>query len=421
MRSPRHIIPTLCLIAACQTPAQAPPSSAQDQGFDTPDLNQEMSVGEDLSALPDLSSQADLADLGAKPVTWPNVEPGMYDDVDPLQGIGPVIRVAPETIKVTTSNPSWSVTQSKLLVNLSEGRTATTEPMRPYLLSASDELELLDAALYIKAGGSAEDKNTERFSWCETFAAAELHFCWVHLRKLADRFTLLTSLQTDPQLEPITGDIYNIDGANRYGNGTWLVDAEATAAGTLYAVAPNIKHGTQHGGVLRFEEGDKPGFHHAFVSDTEHHFPVSITTSVDDKTLYMLTRGEPELSAPALWALPIMEDGSLGAPSKLLEGFGRADAITTDAANNLYIATTHQILVYSAAGAALGKIEVLPKPERDQTITGLAFGGSTGQTLYITYGIPASNGFVTKSSHPGKLFKVQAPIPGAWTVKPGLR
>jgi gluconolactonase len=117
--------------------------------------------------------------------------------------------------------------------------------------------------------------------------------------------------------------------------------------------------------------------------------PNGVLLSRDEKTLYVLPSGSPEMQA-----YPVKGPGKLGAMRVFCKlenpperAGGGCDGATIDERGNVYLTTALGLQIFNEAGEALGVIEV---PEQPSNCT---FGGADGKTLYVTartslYAIP---------------------------------
>lgn len=101
--------------------------------------------------------------------------------------------------------------------------------------------------------------------------------------------------------------------------------------------------------------------------------PNGITLSKNRDFLY--------IAGNQLKKYPVMADGSLGAGVNFLpNGGGSGDGMVIDCGDNLYVATSQNVTVYSPAGQMLGSFTVPGLME----ITNVAFGGTDHKTLYVS-------------------------------------
>jgi gluconolactonase len=109
--------------------------------------------------------------------------------------------------------------------------------------------------------------------------------------------------------------------------------------------------------------------------------PKGICLAPDEKTLYVVVTGHPQV-----FAYPVRAPGRLGPrqvfctlEQSLEKRAARGgDGATVDSKGNLYVATVRGVQVFSPKGERLGTI-VIPEPPSN-----LTFGGSDFKTLYVT-------------------------------------
>lgn len=108
--------------------------------------------------------------------------------------------------------------------------------------------------------------------------------------------------------------------------------------------------------------------------------PNGVILSIDEKTLYVIPSGQPQMMA-----YPIEAPGKIGAGKvfctlKGPEGkkAGGGDGLTIDSKGNLYITSGLGLQVFDSAGKHLGIISL---PEVPANVT---FGGADFKTLYVT-------------------------------------
>jgi len=109
--------------------------------------------------------------------------------------------------------------------------------------------------------------------------------------------------------------------------------------------------------------------------------PNGVKLSPDEKTLYVVPTGQPEMMA-----YPVESPGKIGAGKvlctlKLPEGkkdTGGGDGLTIDVKGNLYITSTLGLQVYTPEGKLLGIIALSEQPAN------VTFGGADDKTLYVT-------------------------------------
>jgi gluconolactonase len=115
--------------------------------------------------------------------------------------------------------------------------------------------------------------------------------------------------------------------------------------------------------------------------------PNGITLSPDQNTLYIAGTSD-------LMAFPVNTDGSVGTGSPFGTGHSGNDGMGVDCAGNLYVTEESNVVVLSPAGDVIGSLSVA------SGVTNVAFGGSSGTTVYIT------------KLNPPELYEVDVGIPG---------
>ncbi len=118
--------------------------------------------------------------------------------------------------------------------------------------------------------------------------------------------------------------------------------------------------------------------------------PNGILLSLDEKTLYVIPTGQPDMMAYPIEAPGKIGKGKVFCTLKLpadKKGTGSGDGATIDSKGNLYIATALGLQVFDPAGKLLG---VIALPEQPANV---CFGGLDAKTLYVTartslYSIP---------------------------------
>jgi gluconolactonase len=117
--------------------------------------------------------------------------------------------------------------------------------------------------------------------------------------------------------------------------------------------------------------------------------PNGVLLSPDEKTLYVIPTGQPDMMA-----YPVESPGKIGkgrvfCTLQAAEGkkAGGGDGAAIDAKGNLYIAASNGLQVFSPAGKFLGTIKLPEQPANAK------FGGKDFKTLYVTartslYAIP---------------------------------
>jgi gluconolactonase len=99
--------------------------------------------------------------------------------------------------------------------------------------------------------------------------------------------------------------------------------------------------------------------------------PNGIIGTPDGKTLYVADHG-----AGKIYRYEVSEDGSLA--NKTLFVSNGADGMTLDSQGNVYLTNENGVEVYDSSGSLLETVAVPESP------TNVCFGGSDGQTLFIT-------------------------------------
>lgn len=100
--------------------------------------------------------------------------------------------------------------------------------------------------------------------------------------------------------------------------------------------------------------------------------PNGVALSLDETTLYVSGSGAP------VQRFSVDEDGNLGEESSFTESGYNGDGMTLDCAGNVYLAVNNGVSVFSPEGSQVG---TLTTPTQ---ATNVAFGGTSGTTLYIT-------------------------------------
>ena len=152
-------------------------------------------------------------------------------------------------------------------------------------------------------------------------------------------------------------------------------DVVVTGSGTVYFI-DDAGAGAKAGGRVLRVRPDRPA---EVVLDSLAR-PTGLAVDEERHTLYLADAARRELRA-----YPIGADGAIGEPRRLASIVpwkrgvrGRADGLTLDGAGHIYLAGPGGIWVLDANGGRLG---VIATPE---TPSASAFGGTDGQTLYIT-------------------------------------
>jgi gluconolactonase len=114
--------------------------------------------------------------------------------------------------------------------------------------------------------------------------------------------------------------------------------------------------------------------------DTLHN-PHGICLSPDEKTLYVIPSGQPQMMAYPIKAPGKIANGRVFCTiehPKDKKGLVGGDGAAVDAKGNLYIATALGVQVFSPQGEKLGLIKIPEQPSN------VAFGGADFKTLYVT-------------------------------------
>ncbi len=108
--------------------------------------------------------------------------------------------------------------------------------------------------------------------------------------------------------------------------------------------------------------------------------PNGVILSLDEKTLYVIPSGQPEMMAYPIESPGKIGKGKVFCTLKGPEGkkAGGGDGLTIDEKGNLYITSGLGLQVFDPAGKALGIISL---PEQPANVT---FGGADFKTLYVT-------------------------------------
>ena len=427
------LILSLLLCASCLTDEREPgerddsSSVGADMAYDARTPGDREDGMSDLSAAGDMATAATLdtspsdAAMSAQSPDahdqphLDQIDPSQYKGVDPVAGASPVERVAPETLTFTLNHPRWVAERGVLMVSQSKGRSDTSISYRPHLYDPiSAELKEVIPDLMELAGSTAQDKLAEQFAWCMRFSDASRDLCWVRARKLGETSLLIEDLfAPSPQIEA------NVERVSK-GSGSaplkWLADAVALPEGTIYA--STLASGLDQ--IVRLKRGEV-AWEIALSGTEAMAHPMALARSPDASTLYFTTRGEQD-DQGALWSAKVDARGELLAPEVLVEGIAIPDALEVDAAGNLYVGSYRSILVYTEQGVLWGELSVEEVRPQDKSlrITGLAFGGDKGETLYVTYGKKFKHFGIDKGHHGGALFQVQMPIPGSWRAQGAL-
>jgi gluconolactonase len=162
--------------------------------------------------------------------------------------------------------------------------------------------------------------------------------------------------------------------------------------GTIYFSDPNYQaprvRPQAQTRVYRLPPGGAPHPIPSGASPDAFTTPNGVTLSLHEDFLYV--------AAATGRRYPVTADGTLGAGEDF-PAASRGDGMVVDCAGNLYVARGGNVAVYTAAGNAIGTIDV---PEV-QSVTNVAFGGTDRKTLYIT-GLGNEKG----------LFQIPSTIPG---------
>ena len=159
-------------------------------------------------------------------------------------------------------------------------------------------------------------------------------------------------------------------------------DVTIAADGTVYFTDPNFQRGNRADelggvtGVYRVRDGVV-----SLVDGTVNQ-PNGIALAPDGKTLYVGGLGNNEIFAYA-----ISTDGSVG-PRRAFAPLTSPDGVGIDCAGNLYWASYNEgrVHVISPDGPTIGTITA------SRNVTNVAFGGSDGQTIFLTSGTGANWG-----------------------------
>jgi gluconolactonase len=132
--------------------------------------------------------------------------------------------------------------------------------------------------------------------------------------------------------------------------------------------------------------------------------PNGVTLSLDEKTLYVSSNS-------AIYAFPVMPDGSTGARPAMPFSTLDIDGMVIDCAGNLYgaeITTSNAVVaVLSPTGSLIGTLAV----PNTQSATNVAFGGADHKTLYIS-ALGTGGGTLPPGSSAQGVYQVTLDIPG---------
>ncbi|MCA9552803.1 MAG: SMP-30/gluconolactonase/LRE family protein [Myxococcales bacterium] len=156
-------------------------------------------------------------------------------------------------------------------------------------------------------------------------------------------------------------------------------DVVARADGTVYVTDPDFGLGPRtaelaFNGLFRVPLGGAAPVLH-WQGQTGSSGPAGLELSPDEGTLYLTDRVTGEVTR-----FGVATDGALGAPTPFATTSGRPDGVTVDNTGNVYVATAAGVQGFTATGQPLGLIAT---PE---AATGVAFGGVSLDTLFVTTG-----------------------------------
>jgi gluconolactonase len=108
--------------------------------------------------------------------------------------------------------------------------------------------------------------------------------------------------------------------------------------------------------------------------------PNGVILSIDEKTLYVIPTGQPEMMSYPIESPGKLGKGKIFCTLKAAEGKkpGGGDGLTIDEKGNLYITSATGLQVFDPSGKYLGVISL---PEQPANVT---FGGADFKTLYVT-------------------------------------
>jgi gluconolactonase len=169
-------------------------------------------------------------------------------------------------------------------------------------------------------------------------------------------------------------------------------DLAIRSDGNIYFSDPDYQAASTHPQSKTRLYRIAPGTNAVTVIDDTLGEPNGVTLSIDEKTLYVTSRGP-------LNKYPVMADGSVGTATIFSQEASSGDGMTIDCAGNLYVATNNTVLVINPSGTKIGTLTVTGP----QAVTNVAFGGADHKTLYIT---------AQGSSKQQGLFQMSLGVPG---------
>jgi gluconolactonase len=151
--------------------------------------------------------------------------------------------------------------------------------------------------------------------------------------------------------------------------------------GTMYVTDPGFQKGVTLANYIFRVQPNGAVTAAATFPGAEVNNPNGIALSPDEKSLYVSFLIGPEPAAPHVTKYVVNADGSLGAASKFVDVPGatsKPDGIAVDDNENVYVATSTGVAVYSRTGTKWGVLTTA------KAATSVAFGGADRKTLYIS-------------------------------------
>ena len=369
------------------------------------------------------------------PVDLPPVDPGEYADVNPVATMGPLEQIGSDTIVHHIQRLEWHEDYQQLqAIYIEGGRNMTADPY-PFS-TGEDDAELKEwTSRLITADGDMRllrqypGKDNQGSSWCWEWSGDARIICNAFPTKNQSTIRWLES--GDGINAPLvwttvaTEFVGEQEGFAGHIKGRRVNGFIRRSDGTIYMTMTSKKRASW---ILRVAPDDTGAVEHAFSDDPAQadfmDHAAFLAWSVNEDYLYFTElavggdRDGPR--AGNVWFARVGPDGALDDPQLLTsEPIQGIYDLEFDAAGNLYVAAGDKVSVYSAEGGHLGDIEGF-EPDDKAQVTALAFGGPEGDQLFVAIGLGSFNGFGAldwpnrREYRRGKLFRLQAPIPGAW-------